>query len=314
MGDVHGGNPFAGTAPKIAIGAAAAALLTSLIAVIVVVSRGEPAPASGSAARAGAGTASSAAADEAPPPPPARRVAATDLVKLRREAVALVREAGKVLGVKVTDEDLRRALELEPGDVIAAISGRTIEREFDVFDITYHLKRIRASTVYVDLLRDRKPVLLRWKIDGDLQTARAPGPYDPGGALGSLRGGLGGNPYVVSAPDPLVDTVKRIDDLNYIVPRTTAERVFASTSAYAGVARTWPSRRTGGFQVFGVRPGTIVSAIGIVNGDSIRAINGHVVRSIDEAVELYQQIKDEREWRIDLERRGRPALITITFN
>jgi general secretion pathway protein C len=235
-------------------------------------------------------------------------------MKLRREAVALVRDAGTVIGVKVTDEDLRRSLDLDPDDVITAISGRTIERELDVFDITYNLKRMRASTVYVDLVRDRRPVLLRWKIDGDLQTARVTRPYDLGGSLGSLRGGLGGIPYAISAPDPLVDTIKRIDDLNYIVPRTTVERVFASTSSYAGVARTWPSRRTGGFQVFGVRPGTIVSAIGIANGDSIRAINGHVVRTIDEAVELYQQIKDEREWRIDLERRGRPALITITIN
>jgi type II secretory pathway component PulC len=50
-----------------------------------------------------------------------------------------------------------------------------------------------------------------------------------------------------------------------------------------------------------------------VNGDTIRAINGNAVRSIDEAVELYPQIKDAQEWRIDLDRRGRPVLITIAI-
>jgi S1-C subfamily serine protease len=309
MADVHGRHPLAGTAPKLAIGAAATALLLSLVAVIVVASRADPAPAPASAIPGGA-DAGRAEADAARPPPPARRVAAADLVKLRREAVALVREAGEVLGVKVIDLDLRRALELDPDDVITAIAGRTIEREFDVFDVIHHLKRLQVSTVHVDLLRDREPVLLRWKIDGDLRAAQAPAPYDPG----RLLGGPSGSPSAIATPDPLVDTIKQIDDLNYIVPRTTVERAFASASSYAGVARTWTSRRRAGFQVFGIRPGTIVAAIGIANGDSIRAINGHVVRTIDEVADLYPQIKDEKEWRIDLERRGRPVLITITIN
>lgn len=324
MADAHGGDRFAGTAPKLAVGAAAVALLTSLAAVIVVVSRGgeavAPAP--------GSGSAGDAVAAGSPPPPAARRVAAAEVVKLSREAVALVRQAGKVVGVKVTDDDVRQALELEPDDVITALSGRAIEREYDVHDAVFGLKRLRASTVYVELLRGGEPVLVRWQIDGDLHAARPPrssaalgsvtsrgsrGSLTSRGSLGGL-GGLGVDPSAGLAADPLADTIKKIDDLNYVVPRTTIERVFASTSTYARVARTWPSRRTGGFQVFGVRPGTIVAAIGIASGDSIRAINGHVVRSIDEAVELYRQIKDEKEWRIDLDRRGRPALITITIN
>src|SRR5262245_35772444 len=95
----------------IAIGAAAVAVLTSLIAVFVVVLRSPSAP------------------DE---PSTAGRVAAVELVKLRRDSVEAVTEDGKVIGVKIVDDKIRTALGLEPTDVITNLSGRAIKREFDV--------------------------------------------------------------------------------------------------------------------------------------------------------------------------------------
>jgi len=321
MTDVHGRSTFAGNAPKIAIGAAVTALLTSVIAVIVVASRG------GGTAPERTSSAGSATAPAERAGPAEQRVAASDVVKLKRETVAVVRDAGKVIGVKVVDGETRTALGLEADDVITALSGRVLRREFDVYDAMLGMSQMDASVVYVDLLRDHKPVLLRWQLDGNLRAARRADTTGAlgggGGSLGSLGGGsiidsLGGNPYQPSlggstVPDPLVDTIKKIDDRSYEVPRATVDRVFSSTSTYARMARTIPSYRGEGFRVFGVRPGTLVSAIGIQTGDAVRAINGHEVNTIDEAIELYQQIKDAKEWRIDVTRRGRPELITIAI-
>lgn len=324
---MHGtASGLAGKAPKIAIGAAALALLMSTLAVIVVATRsGDP---DGPAGSSGAGRAASAAGRAAgasdSAQPDARRVAAADVVRLRREAVVLVRDAGKVLGVRVSDDDLRRALDLGPDDVITALSGRAIERELDVHDAMFALRRLRASTVYVELLRDGQPALVRWTVDGDLQAARAPDPFDlPGGTAGVLGGSgslgrgsfgiLGGVGVPPPAPDPLADTIKRLDDHSFEVPRATIDRVLASTSAYAGIARALPARRTAGLQLFGIRPGSLLTAIGIRNGDTVRALNGNAVGSVDEVAELLPQIKDAKEWRIDLDRYGRPVLITIAI-
>lgn len=330
MSDLDGRTGLSGAAPKIAIGAAILALATSLIAVIVVTSRSGTSPASALAAEAGSSR--EAKAGTPPPLPRAKRVAAADIVRLRREAVTLAHDAGKVIGVKVVDEDVRKALELDPDDVITALAGRTVERELDLHEAMFALRRLKASSVYVELLRGGHPVLLVWKVDGDLQAAatRPSDPARPGGAagvgvlgvLGGGGGGLGTNPYAPSIrdpfapsppPDPLADTIKKLDDLHYEVPRATVERVFSQPSAYARVARTLPSRRTTGIHIYGVRPGTIVAAIGIMNGDTVRAVNGNAITSPDEIGELYAQIKDDKEWRIDLQRRGRPVTLQITI-
>jgi S1-C subfamily serine protease len=327
MADVHGPKGLAGSAPKIAIGAALAAVLMSLLAVIVVVSRdgGAIAPAARVSSSGEANASASAKPGSDPPPPEARRVAAADLLKLRGEAVSVARDAGKVIGVRVDDEDVRAALGLSPDDVITALSGRAIERELDVFEAIFGLKRMHVSSVYAELLRDGKPVLVRWRVDGDLQAVRGPDPFDPRGTLGSLGGGLGslggssstggvlGSDPFAPARDPLADTIEKVDDLRYEVPRATVERVFASPSAYRTLARALPVRHATGFRLFGIRPGSILWALGISSGDTIRALNGNAVSSPDEVVELYPQIKDASEWRVDLDRRGKPILLTIVI-
>lgn len=342
MPDPHGTRGL-GTAPKLAIGAAVVALFMSVLAVIVVMTRdpsrdgardlsrdgSREGGAAGAAPGAGSGSAGAAAkagagksgADD-PALPPARRVAAADIMRLRREVVALVRDAGRSVGVRVTDEELRQALDLGPDDVITAISGRSIERDFDVFEAIFSVRSLRASTVYVDLLRDGRPVLARWKVDGDLRAARPPDSTGTGGTLGSI-GGIGGfggtggtlgpNPFLPAPTDPLVDTIKRIDDLHYEVPRSTIQRALASRSAYAGIARALTARRTAGLQLFGVRPGTLLTAVGIASGDIIRAINANAVTSVDEVLDLLPQIQGDKEWRVDIDRRGKPVLITIAI-
>lgn len=305
MADVHGRSSLSGAAPKIAIGAAVVALLTSVIAVVVVASR------SGGEGTAAGTTREPSVAGVLGPPigPPEQRVSAIDVVRLKREV--LERAPGS--GVKVIDADVRKGLGLQADDVITSFAGRPIEREYDVYDALLGVGHLRATVIYVDLIRSGRPTVVRWRIDGDLNAARRSAlgsmggtsdPFGTGTGVGGLSGLGGGN-------DPLADTIKRIDPMSYEVPRSTVDRVLSSTSTYARLARTLPARPSG-FKLYAVRPG-ILTAIGLANGDTVRAINGHEVSSVDEALEVYQQIKDAKEWRIDLTRRGSPEVLKISI-
>lgn len=267
----------------IAIGFAIVALLTSVVAVIVVMRRhAEPAFAE-------------------TPAPAERVIEAKQILKLKRDVVEKVEG-----GVRIKDEAMRTALGLEPGDVITAINGRLIEREFDVYDAVLGMSAMDASIVYVEVIRGKAPALVRWKLDGDLREARRD----------SVRPAPLANPFT-APPDPLVDSIKRIDALHYTVPKSTVETILANPDTFSRQARIVPAIRTGqpdGFKLYAIRPGSLWSAIGLQNGDTIRAINGHDLSTPDKALKLYAMLKDATELQIQVRRRdGTEEIIAIAI-
>ncbi|HEU0032080.1 MAG TPA: hypothetical protein VFQ53_15710 [Kofleriaceae bacterium] len=295
------------------------ALLTSLVAVIVVATRGGAASADGKAEVAGE-----------------TKVAASEVVRLKRDTVENVTEAGKVIGVKVTDDKLAKALGLADGDVITAIAGRTIKREFDVYDAVLGLSMMDVSVVYVDVLHDKKPALRRWQLDGDLRSARRGddalgggrgglGSYGGGsGGLGSLGGtgtigSLGGSsdPYGgLGTRDPIIDTIKKIDDFHFELPRASVDKIISDPMSFSKGARVVPAMQNGvpaGIKLYAIRPSSLFAALGFNNGDTIRAVNGFELDSIDKGLEVYTKVRDAHELAIDITRRGKYELITITI-
>jgi len=296
----------------IAIGAAIVALLTSLAAVIVVVSRSADAtPTKGSAAAATTLT--------------ERRVPADDVAKLKRDTVENVTEKGKVIGVKVIDEKLRKSLGLAFDDVITAIAGRAIKREFDVYDAVLGMSMMDSSVVYVDLLHGGQPALVRWQLDGDLRSARRttdiipPSPVPTPVPTPPTIDPLAPNPFdpnVNDIDDAMIDSIRKIDDTHFEVPRTTLDRVLQNPMAIAKGARIVPAMRNGqpeGMKLYAIRPRSLWAAIGLMNGDTVRSINGFDLTSPDKALEAYTKLRDATRLEVDILRRGRPEVLVITI-
>jgi type II secretory pathway component PulC len=271
MADVQLGRPAI-----VAIGFAVVALLTSVVAVVVVVTRREP------------------TAIAATPPPAERTIDAAEILKLKRDVVAPAEDNGAFVGVKVTDDALRTRFGLEADDIVTAINGRAIKREFDVFDAILGLSTMNASIVYVEVTRKTTPILLRWKVDGDLRTARR----DPSGRSAP-------NPF--TAPrDPLVDSITKRDSLHFEIPKSTVHQLLANPDTFARQARIVPAMSNGqpiGFKLYAVRPGSLWHALGLANGDIMRSINGHDLSTPDQAIALYAMLKDATELQILVLRR-----------
>lgn len=288
-----------GRTPLIAVSLAVIAVITVGIALIVVVTRGgtTPAHADHPATITDRG-------------PLKHRVTATNVVRLDRDTLESTTDASGVAGVKVTDAELRTELGLEPTDVITAISGRAVKRQFDVYDALLGASTMNATTLYVDLIREGKPALLRWELDGTLRAARASSTkLRTGSSFPSL-----GAP-VAAVPDPLIDTIRKIDDHRYEVPRSTVDTVLADPMAFARGARVVPSMKQGqpnGLKIYAVRPTSLFGAIGLRNGDTIRAINGQPLDSVSATADLVGKLASVGSIRIDIDRRGRPEALEIT--
>jgi general secretion pathway protein C len=235
-------------------------------------------------------------------------VAASEVVKLKRDAVEVVVENGSVKGVKVKDEALAKTLGLEPGDVIASISGRSITRDMDLYDVMFNVSMMNATTLYIEVTRAGSPVLLRWRLDGSLKDARY---ADRGSPLSSL--------YTTPSPpdpDPLLDTIEKIDDTHVKLPKATVDSLVANPMSYSKGARVVPAIKNGqpaGLKLYAIRPSSLYARLGLMNGDTISAINGEDITSPDKALEVYTKLKMATEWKLDIARRGHPVELTITI-
>ena len=233
---------------RIAIGLAAAALLTAGLAVLVVVTRHT---------------------DPARAAQVSRQVAVNDLKRLAPSTVEQRDD-----GVRVTDAALCKALGLARDDTIVAISGRQVRAD-ELRAVLRKLGALRPRSVFVDLVRDRVPVLERWDLDDELLEGLPADDSDP-------------TPGAASA-DPLIATVRRITGTSYVVPRATIEAWIANPALVASGARVVAATSLGrpdGFELQAVRPDSVYTALGLQSGDTIRAINGNPLESADRVLEL----------------------------
>ncbi|NVB78704.1 MAG: hypothetical protein HOV81_09945 [Kofleriaceae bacterium] len=281
----------------IAMGFAAVAMVFAIAAVVVVLRRGD-----------------AVATEEKPKkvaiaPVSDIKVRATDVVKIERSNVEVVIESGETKGLRIKDAELERLLGLEPGDVLTALSGRPLVRDLDFHDAVFNTSMMNATTLYLEVNRSGTPTLVRWKLDGDLRQARY-------GVNGSVLNSYGSYTPTPPAPDPLLDTIERIDNTHVKMPQKTVDQLAADPMTMAKGARIVPAMKNGkpdGLKLYAIRPSSVFARLNFANGDTVHAVNGHELTSADKALEVYQSLKSVSELTIDVTRRGVPLRLFITI-
>ncbi len=118
------------------------------------------------------------------------------------------------------------------------------------------------------------------------------------------------------ARDPLLDTVRKIDDTHYEIPHSSVDRVLANPADFAKGARVVPAIKDGhpdGLKLYAIRPNSIYAVLGFNNGDTIRSVNGFELDDPAKALEIYSKVRDATSLEFELIRRGLPAVISISI-
>lgn len=91
-------------------------------------------------------------------------------------------------------------------------------------------------------------------------------------------------------------------------------RLMGNMSQLATQARVVPSFEDGepaGFKLFAIRPGSTLSQLGLLNGDTVHAIQGRPVTDPESALEAYTSLLHEKVVTLSVKRRGAPVELTF---
>jgi general secretion pathway protein C len=110
--------------------------------------------------------------------------------------------------------------------------------------------------------------------------------------------------------------IKKIDETTYEIDRSLVDKVLVNPMAVAKGARVVPSVKNGkanGFKLYAIRPSSVYSKLGLSNGDTIHAINGFDLTSMDKALEVYTKVKEANSLTVTVTRRGKPTTLNYSI-
>ncbi|HLU68245.1 MAG TPA: type II secretion system protein GspC [Kofleriaceae bacterium] len=110
--------------------------------------------------------------------------------------------------------------------------------------------------------------------------------------------------------------VKKVDDNTFEVSRSLVEKVLANPTAVARGARVVPSVKNGqpnGFKLYAIRPSSVYAKIGLMNGDTLHAVNGLEINSMEKALEVYTKVKESSSLSVSITRRGKPVTLNYSI-
>lgn len=116
--------------------------------------------------------------------------------------------------------------------------------------------------------------------------------------------------------DDLGKGITKVGANSYEVEQGEVDKALSNLSSLATQARIVPAFEGGkaiGFKLFSIRPGSLYSKIGVQNGDVIQKVNGYEMNSPDQALEVYQKLKDSKSVSVDIKRRGKPVTLDYTI-
>lgn len=110
-----------------------------------------------------------------------------------------------------------------------------------------------------------------------------------------------------------MDGITRVDATHVTIARAAIDRALADPVRVIGSPRiVWSSvqGQTVGFKLYAMRPGSPLVALGLANGDTLRAINGLPLTSNDHALAAYTRLRSADRFTLELTRRGQPVTLT----
>jgi len=119
----------------------------------------------------------------------------------------------------------------------------------------------------------------------------------------------------VAAPaDDITKAIRRTGTNEASIERSAVERVLANPFEFLKATRIVPEQKDGnviGIRVFGVGPGSLLSALGFENGDRLENVNGFEVGTPEQMMTAYARLRALEHLTVRINRAGRTMNLDI---
>ncbi len=113
--------------------------------------------------------------------------------------------------------------------------------------------------------------------------------------------------------EEIAEGIDKVDDYNFNLSRSMLNKVLDNAGKLIGIAAVTPKMEGGdsvGMEIRGVRPNTLLTKLGIQNGDVLESVNDQSLNSPDAALGAYSTLRTADKFTLSVRRGGKPMTIT----
>ena len=116
--------------------------------------------------------------------------------------------------------------------------------------------------------------------------------------------------------DEMAEGIRKVNDTNYNVSRSMLNKVLDNAGKIIGIAAVAPKMEGGqsiGMEIRGIRPGTLLTNLGIQNGDILESVNGQPLSNPDTALGAYTTLRTADKFNLSIRRGGQSMMINYSL-
>ncbi len=110
--------------------------------------------------------------------------------------------------------------------------------------------------------------------------------------------------------------IEKVNDTNYNLSRSMLNKVLDNAGRLIGIAAVAPLMEGGrsvGMRIYGIKPNTLLTKLGIQNGDVLESVNGEPLTSPDLALGAYTTLRTADKFSLSVRRNGKSMMINYNL-
>jgi general secretion pathway protein C len=116
--------------------------------------------------------------------------------------------------------------------------------------------------------------------------------------------------------DEIAEGIEKVNETNYNLSRAMLSKVLDNAGKLIGIAAVTPKMEGGqsvGMEILGVRPNTLLTKLGIQNGDILESVNGQSLSNPDAALGAYTTLRTADKFNLSIRRGGQSMMINYNL-